>query len=355
MGRKSKSFAELLVEAVVGGVRAATDSIRNDLAETERLRAYIGEGAHDPGAIIYRPKLNASIAVKKYGPGTAYDLKNNTFIRGSNTGGSYGKPRMWTIHKNEGNYETLLVVHGTLSKGYRPGVGPTPAFTVTFAHRDSYFPHKDAMYQDEFPLDRFAEMLNASKGGGTKWDDVGKLVVIDNREAHRRENERLAALEKPTEVRSKNQAPNPSTHPDAVTLLAEPNPNIIYDVEARESRSSDGSRFSAKQAGDRDYHYMSGSWHDGKTGRDATLTLHITKAWRPGYGETYLVNVNRMYDAQRTLRPGQKRTPVGEAEFPIERLVPLINAYQPLAWRNEHLGHFIVVDTRSNPINYYYG
>lgn len=352
--KKYNSFSELVADAIAGAIKGTAEFIRKEAEENRRLRDYVGEGAHDPGAIVYRPRRDRTIVVEKYGAGEAIDTLNNTFIRGSRIGGVYGYARTWTIHQKSGNYDTLLIVYGTLSKGYRPIIGRTPAFTVTFAHRDSYFPHKDATYHADFPLDRFAAMLNVARGGGVSYADIGQRVIIDNREAHRAENERLAALESPDEIRTKNQVYNPARHPGAVSFLPVPDDRIAFDPERKQASSSDGSFFSAERAGDRDYYYWAGTWHDGKTGRDARMTIHVRPAWRPGYGETYMLNVNRMYEGLDRY-PARKSKSVTEDDFPIERLVPLLNAYQPFAWRNEHVGYFIIVDTRADPIKYYYG
>jgi hypothetical protein len=354
MRKKYNSFSEMVADAIAGAIKATAEFIRKEAEENRRLSEYVGEGAHDPGAIVYRPGRDRTIVVEKYSAGEAIDTLNNTFIRGSGTGGVYGYPRTWVIHEKSGNYDVLLIVHGILSRGYRPIIGPTPAFTVTFAHRDSYFPHKDATYPTDFPLDRFAVMLNAAKGGGVSYADIGQRVIIDNREAHRAENERLAALESPDEIRTRNQIYNPARHPRAASFLPVPDTGIAFDPERKQTSSSDGSFFSAERAGDRDYYYWAGTWHDGKTGRDAQMTIHVRSAWRPGYGETYMLNVNRMYEGLDR-HPQRTAKAVTEDDFPIARLVPLLNAYQPFTWRNEHLGHSVIVDTRANPIGYYYG
>jgi hypothetical protein len=42
-------------------------------------------------------------------------------------------------------------------------------------------------------------------------------------------------------------------------------------------------------------------------------------------------------------------------EVHITRLLPLLNAYRTFSFNAKSVGHFVIVDRRAKPVNYYYG
>jgi hypothetical protein len=322
-----------------------------------------GLGASDPGAIVYLPTSDDDFEIREWGTIQVVDSQNETGLSGTRSGGSIGDSFHWTIRSAKGNYDTILNVHGVLSEGFRKDVGLTRAFTITHAYPETYFPYRDAVYQKDFPLERFASMLNTASRFNKVTrkiapEDKRDLVVIDNRESYRAKNNRLALEEKSSDIRiGKIQIARKLTLPTGVTAyIPKPDPAVKFDPDAQETKLVDGSSFRAKRAGDRDYYFYKGVWHDAASGRNFVLTIHLSKAWRPGYGETEMLAVNRMSDDLEDMdlhREGNMR--ITEAEVPITALIPLLNAYQTFSFQRKNVGHFIIVDQRAKPHNYYYG
>lgn len=322
-----------------------------------------GLGANDPGAIVYLPTSDNDFEIREWGIIQVVDSQNETGLSGTRSGGSIGDSFHWIIRSATGNYDVILNVRGELSEGFRKDVGQTRAFTITHAYPETYFPHRDAVYQKDFPLERFASMLNAaSRLKGVPRKDVAEnrrdIVVIDNRESYRAKNNRLALEEKSSDIRvGKIHIAKKLNLPAGVTAyIPKPDPAVKFDPDTQETRLVDGSSFRAKRAGDRDYYFYKGVWHDAASKRNYVLTIHLSKAWRPGYGETEMLTVNRMSDDLEDMdiyREDNMR--ITEAEVPIAALIPHLNAYQTFSFQGKNVGHFIIVDQRAKPHKYYYG
>jgi hypothetical protein len=199
-------------------------------------------------------------------------------------------------------------------------------------------------------------MLQAAQASPLRYCVKVPVVVVDDRDAHRDENERLAAGENPGQVRLRNWRGPSSGHDNmnvterarlvspllsgaARVVLPEPDAVLSYDEETgtvRDDRTGLGLR--VRPEGDRDYYYDVGTVLRGED-PVAELSLHTRDCWRPAYGPSQLVHLNRA---------------TGE-ELPLEVLVPMLNRHPRLFGNGEHLGHAVVVDTRAEPVGYYYG
>jgi hypothetical protein len=340
-------------QALREGARAAAETVRAEAEERRERKRRIGDGGHDPGAIVFYPETDANIEIRKYEGGTAWDRKTGLHLSAARWSGSYeyscGDA---TLYESKGNYRVIAHLRGHWSPGWRAGEGEAEALTFTHAHPDGYFPHRDALYADALPLDRIALMLQAVHDFPHEKRERVPLVVIDNREAHRAEHARLAALEDPNAIRGKNGAGTVAETPSAVVRLAEPDPAVRYDAKARVSFDPrTGLRLETRSAGDRDYSFVAGTLHRGEEAL-AELTLHRSWCWRPGFGEAMMVNLNRARKAAEWNAP---REPLGEEALALDAVVPLINAQEWLAWKPDIAGWFVIVDTRAEPINYMYG
>ncbi len=326
-----------------------------DLSEDyEERKKTIGEGAHDLGASIFFPEPNKDIVVKEHSPGIATDVAQQQHLSGGRWTGSYEHSNHdWTLYESRENYPIIAHFHGIWSPGWRPDCFEAKAITITHAHPDGYFPNRDALYADTLPLDRVAMMLQAAhKFPNEKKRAQVALVVIDNREAHRSEQAALGKLEDDHAILGKNGLRTPANAPKAVIWLGEPDANILYNEEGKASFDPrSGLRLTTREAGDRDYKYRVGVLtRDGEP--VAEFSLHTDRCWRPNYGETEMINLNRAW------RPRSSETqtvPLDEGDLSINFVAPLLNAYLPLFWQSEHLGNAVIVDTRAEPINYYYG
>jgi hypothetical protein len=333
---------------------AAAEEIAAAKADYEERKRTIGKGAHDPGAIIINPDPDEAITVQRYGPGTAIDALTGRRLTGAVWGGLYDYAgRAWTLTENRGNWPVVAHLRGEWSPGWRPGCLDAKAITIHHAHPDSYFPYRDAVYADTLPLDRVAAMIQAVH----EFPHEEKrrpvcLVVIDNREAHRAEHARLAALESPDVIRGKNGTKTPADEEGAVIWLGQPDPLIVHDEASKVTRDPrTGLSLATRPAGDRDYSYELGTVSRGVT-PIATLSLHERECWRPGYCETRMINLNRAHQPRNG--PGLPE-PLLEADLPFNLVAPLLNVHPPFFWRGEHRGRAVVVDTRARPIEYYYG
>lgn len=352
---RGESTIEQLKKAARKGwsdaVRGGAEFHRQWQEEREELKRRIGDGAHDPGAIVHVPKPDEQIYVEKYGFGIAGDRQTGTLLNGSLWGGYYPTVPAWTLVKREGNHPVVAHFRGHFSKGW-DGMGEALAITIHHAFPDGFFPHRDAIYADSLPLDRVAMMLRAAHRSPEPRGMKTSIVLIDNRESHRSENERLANQEDPQTVLGPNGTFTAADQEGAAVWLGSPDPRILHDRKARETRDPrSGLRLVTNSAGDRDYSYTAGTLYDGEH-VIARLTLHVRRCWRPGYGECRLINLNRAYGPDRN--PGKAADPMSEAELPFASIAPLLNADESLFWQ-DHIGHAVVVDTRSNPIRYYYG
>jgi hypothetical protein len=362
----SFDFGDLVGNALntaAKGGHAEWEKMRQDEAA---LREKIGDGAHDPGALVIYPASDGEITVPEWEYGRAKDNRTGTFLSGDRFGGYMKLRPRWTFHHAKGNYPILAHLHGTYSRGWR-GAGPALAITITHAHRPGYFPWTDSLYADELPLDRIAMLMQAANRMAPP--AYARLVVIDNREACRAEHQRRAAAESPDRIRLKDVREgaerwttvtsndshaqiNPAVHDGAVVVLGEPDLTIGYDPAAQATFELHGDLcMTIHSAGDRDFSYQIGRIARGDQ-IVAQVTLHTANCWRPGHGETRLIHLNRT-SAPRT-QDGETRS-IDPVELPFARIWPLLNRHPHLFFRDEHLGKAVLVDTRANPINFYYG
>ena len=347
------------------------DEMKKDMSRWQELKERVGDGAHDPGAKIIIPRPDDDIVIEKYGVGIAEDRRNGTFLRGNLFDGLMKSMPSWAVCEKHDNYPCLAVIHGHYSEGWRDDVGPVLAVTITHCHRDSYFPYRDSLYSDEFPLDRFADMLQAAQRSKLRYCVKKSIVVIDNREIFRDENLRLAEQESPAEIRFRNWR-GPTGEKRVMSeiemdlmahcllrdtseiILGEPSEDLTYDDSAKALHDDrTGLSLTVESVGDRDYRYQLGTLK--RAGELlAKLTLHRRDCWRPDYGPCQLINLNRAYREDNTIGRRSRET-VEREDLPFTDVAPLLNAHPALFFCGEHLGHAVLVDSRAAPLNYYYG
>jgi hypothetical protein len=196
-GSSLRDFERHTQDAIDRAAARANEKAARAHAKAVKLqerRARIGDGAHDPGAVVILPKADEHIVEPKYGYGLGRDLLGGMHLIGS-TYGYRDKAGTWALRADDRTGARIALLHGTFSDGWREGVGAATAVTVTHSHRDSFFPYRDSLYADALPLDRFAMMLE--RGLQPKKGPANPVIVIDNREAHRAEHARLARAERP--------------------------------------------------------------------------------------------------------------------------------------------------------------
>ena len=244
--------------------------------------------------------VDDDIVVEKWGPGLADDRRDGTFLSGTLYRAYTRTTPSWSIREKHDNFPVVALLHGEYAQDVRHG---PVTVTVTHSHRDGYFPFRDSLYADELPLDRFTLMLQAAQASPMRHCVKVPVVVVDAREAHRAEHERLAAEEDPGQVRLRNwrgplsgyealtitesaRLQNPLLSGSAVVVLAEPEAEVSFDEESwtvRDGRSGLGLR--VRREGDRDYYYdagtvLRGGAPAGRAGATAQPAPAPVREWR---------------------------------------------------------------------------
>lgn len=371
------AFADRARRQLREAAEKAAAKAKEEAAKLNVQRERVGDGAHDPGAVIIVPHPGEDIKTARYAVSIAEDTANGTFLRGSLFRAIYVKDApAWTLHERTDNFRVLAVIHGHFSEGWRPGEGPAIAVTITHSHSDGYFPFADSLYADQLPLDRFAEMLQAAFQSPHNYGRKTPIVVVDNREAHRAHHQELALSESKEVVRIRNwrgdRLPPLSTDSgvekeaqnmaerlqtdNMVISFGEPGLATRYDRSTSTLYDeASGLGLTIRNAGDKDYYYSLGIVRRQEE-IVAQLALHTFDCWRPGYGPSKLVNLNRAYRSI-VLDGRDVRKEVCGREMPFEPLAAMLNEHPALFWagENPHMGHAVLIDTRADPIKYYYG
>ena len=246
------------------------------------------------------------------------------------------------------NWKTIYRFTTTSSKGHRPGFGATDALTIVLVHPDSIFPDEDAVYQRDLSFERVAEMLNVHRHAGPGGDKHrGHLVIIDNRETFRGANVERAKLRNHETFQPANHATNPALYPEAVVIFPEAGLGLKFDAATKMvTDSRDGSRFTGRQLGSRDEIYFGGEWYDAPTGRTAVVTFRKQRGFKPGHGETVMLEVIGVGD-HKMVNGRVVSEKISRDEMPPERLATLLNYFEPAIYRGEHTGNIVVIDTRT--------
>jgi hypothetical protein len=233
------------------------------------------------------------------------------------------------------------------SEGWRPGYGRTDAFTITLAHRDSFFPFEEAIYSDQFKFDRVAQMLNAYDEVALSTAHRGHLVIVDNREAYRQHNEEMAALRSHDQFQPINHEPNPALYPGAVTVFPRAAAGISYEAATGTvTDTSDGSTFRELRYNSRDESSWEGKWFDAPTGHTVDVRAKVSRGYKPGYGATVALEAASV-TSSAVINGRWVTTTPSRAEMPPARLAKLLNYFEPVDRRRSYLGNLVVIDTRT--------
>ena len=232
-----------------------------------------------------------------------------------------------------------------------PGHGifePSKIVEIILAHPDSYFPHEQAIYPDQFAFDRIAAMLNVHRLAGNR----GDALIVDNRAAYREQN-LMAARERPHD---RFQPANFYPDPTKIRGAADPQSKVYYpgidsaryDKGDRSVVAPGGGRLTdCWVAGDKDQESAGAKWisADGKT---YSLSLIPFRAYRPGYGPTRAFEITNLFQSEQTeVTLVQRR--FGESTVPGKLLAYALNACEPLSPKD--VGHFVIIDNRHRSPN----
>lgn len=351
MNKKLQTIADLIGNAMVDALRATAEKLETDLANDRELRAKTADGAHDPGALVYFPTLDPAIHVEGRYSRTIVDEKTGWRLDETRDHAPVDRDRSmkvrgWRLSAGP-NWQTVMRFTTMRSDGWRPGYGRTDAFTVTLAHRDSFFPFEEAVYREQFKFDRVAQMLNAYDEVALSTAHRGHLVIVDNREAYRQHNKEMATLRSHDQFQPINHEPNPALLPDAVVLFPRPASGISYDAATRTvTDTSDGSRFQGLRYNSRDESSWVGKWFDAPTGRTVDVRANISRGYKPGYGPTVALEVSSVTSSVVANDRWVTTTPA-RAEMPPARLAKLLNYFEAVDRRRSYVGNFAVIDTRT--------
>jgi hypothetical protein len=361
-----KAVGKAMIDSVWMTVEELTErgkKAREQTAATEK----------EPGAVRVEPSDSLDLEAKayKYGPTYVKDLRDGSYLSWAFP--AHPRPTYYSLEPGEvkrlswtimrrvspSHTATEAVVDGSVMLGWREGVGTTPLVMIEHVHPESFFPYSDALDASEFPVKRLAGMLNAAwlaQKGGPK-----PLIVIDRREPLRAEQQQLAATEdrrQPRRFPLKNEdgkriPPRLEVRPGSEMIFADPDPTVRFNKEGKsvfDPRS--GLEMKIVRGPGREFsRYIAiVSRNDEPV---AQLELAYDRAWRPGIGQTEWIHLNRV-SAPDLVVPGRFRGTVSEQELPFAELARLINGYVPFAWNGVGAGHFIIVDTRDDPVEYMY-
>lgn len=250
-------------------------------------------------------------------------------------------PLGWFLHGK--TLSTPIHFTTVRSSAHRRMYGDTDAQVIILAHPQGYFPYAEALYSDALPFERVATMLNEHPDAALTNANRRHLVIVDDRDSHRAENDRLAALRSADKFQPLNFEDDLSKLPNALVLFAEPSADVLYNrTTDTVTNQRDGSSFTVHTRISRDEPSWHGNWFDAPSRLSMGVHVGLSNGYRPGFGgmRTFTVtSVSERIDDG----PQFRFAPVDRNRMPADRLAKLLNGFPS---REPGVGHSIVIDAR---------